>query len=303
MASSAPALHVPGRLTSGVRRRKAARCSCSATPQPRRPLRLLLLAAHYFAQLIACGLSSRSARSRSLFLRVAPSRRKRFGALAFAPPLLSASAARWLHSLRPRVSAFGCTEQASLAACPGKLLHQPPNNSFKPTPVRGLRSKVWLLWHPRLTAGSLRGGLTQALGVEKQLGAASTQCVSPSSFEALSSRCPLLRPAHCLRPQLAKRSYLLALPSGHTSPAQTLWSVGVRAAGFCLLRLQGGSTRCARVSRLSAAQSRPLSPVVLASCGISRLTIRSSRPRSAGSVQRSDCCGILASQLARSGAA
>lgn len=39
-----------------------------------------------------------------------------------------------------------------------------PNNSFKPTPVRGLRSKVWLLWHPRLTAGSFRGGLTQALG-------------------------------------------------------------------------------------------------------------------------------------------
>ena len=83
-------------------------------------------------------------------------------------------------SSRVRVRAFPLRLSA---AVPGFLLHRhppPPNNSFKPTPCRGVNSVLCATLHAVATPP--RGGLTQALGGRKAFGGLLFSAVSFFGF-------------------------------------------------------------------------------------------------------------------------
>ena len=94
--------------------------------------------------------------------------RKRCLVWSFFPQLTQSLRLHPADSLRVRVGAFPLRLSASAAGF-GLYRHpSPPNNSFKPTPHRGVNSVLCATLHA--VAAPPRGGLTQALGGRKAFG-------------------------------------------------------------------------------------------------------------------------------------
>jgi hypothetical protein len=167
-------------------------------------LRLALLFGRFHAALLL-----RSSRSGALKYRMRCVCRLRKQCLV-GPSVPRLTRSLRLHSAessRVRVGAFPLRLSASTSGFRFYRHPPPPNNSFKPTPHRGVNSVLCATLHAVATPP--RGGLTQALGGRKAFGVFAFQCSLPwlrlallfGRFHATlllrSSSCGAL--THCVR--------------------------------------------------------------------------------------------------------
>ncbi len=118
---------------------------------------------------VSCGVLLRSSLSGALLhhMRCVGRLRKRCLTSSLTPLLMRSLRLHPVEGSRMRVRAFPLLFSAAVPRFRSFQNPPPPNNSFKPTPCRGVNSVLCATLHA--VATPLRGGLTQALGGRKAL--------------------------------------------------------------------------------------------------------------------------------------
>ena len=133
-------------------------------------------------------------------------------------------------SSQVRVGAFSLRLSASASGLGAHRHPTPPNNSFKPTPHRGVNNVLCATLHA--VATPLRGGLTQALGGRKAFCKCSAHRLDSPASVGASFRKVCRRVATSSRPAgRARTSHALRSPAS-ASPLSFVWLPGFACCHF-----------------------------------------------------------------------